>query len=115
MKKETKKVGKKEVKKEEKVERTIRTEKVSRSAEQIKAFDIQLNRVLGAVGGIKKMLNDSRNGEELLIQLSALTSIVSSAKLLILKEMVETEVQQKLQNKEVVDYDTLLLDIKKYL
>lgn len=115
MKKEIKKVAKKEVKKEEKNGKAVKVAKVVRSAEEIKAVDTKLNRVVGLVGGIKKMLEDGRSSDEVLMQLSAMTSILTNVKLLILKEMMEKEVEQKLQKNDVIDYDKLLFDVKKYL
>lgn len=61
-----------------------------RSEEQRKLLDNRLNRIIGQLNGIRKMLDDNRYCGDILTQLAAAESALQSMGYLILKEHMET-------------------------
>lgn len=67
-----------------------RTKHTPRSDEQRKLLDNRLNRVIGQLNGIKKMLDENRYCGDILTQIAAAESALQSVGYLILKEHMET-------------------------
>lgn len=67
-----------------------RTKHTPRSEEQRKLLDNRLNRIIGQLNGIRKMLDDNRYCGDILTQLAAAESALQSMGYLILKEHMET-------------------------
>lgn len=76
-----------------------------RSEESLKNLDARLNRIIGQLGGIKKMLADNRYCGDILTQLSAAESALQSLGYIILKEHMESCVREQILSgsKTVVD------------
>ncbi len=76
-----------------------------RSDESRKALENRLNRIIGQLGGIKKMINDDRYCGDILTQLSAVESALQNLGYIILKEHMETCVSEKIRrnDSEIID------------
>lgn len=61
-----------------------------RGEEQIKKLKNRINRVIGQLGGINKMIDDNRYCGDILIQLSACQSALDQVSSMILKNHIET-------------------------
>ncbi|MBQ9951000.1 MAG: metal-sensing transcriptional repressor [Clostridia bacterium] len=67
-----------------------RTKHTPRSEEQRKLLDNRLNRIVGQLNGIRKMLDENRYCGDILTQIAAAESALQSMGYLILKEHMET-------------------------
>ena len=114
MKKETKKTTKKEVKAEETVKRTKKNV-IQRDENTVKEIQIRLNRISGLVGGIKNMIDDGRSSDEILVQLSAIASILQNVKFDFIKEVMKNEIVSKFKADNPKGYDDFVALIKRYL
>lgn len=76
-----------------------------RSGETVKNLETRINRVIGQLGGIKAMLRENRYCNDILTQLSAAESALSSIGYIILREHIETCVAEKLAegDTEIID------------
>lgn len=93
-KKENIKKTKKTVKKRKKLtiaqlkeQKRLNQPKAERSPEQVKSLQAKLNRAIGQLNGVKKMVDDSRVCEDILIQLSATKSAIEVVKFALFKEL----------------------------
>ena len=68
----------------------MRTKHTPRSDEQRKILDNRLNRIVGQLNGIRKMLDEDRYCGDILTQIAAAESALQSMGYLILKEHMET-------------------------
>ena len=71
-------------------ETCARTKRTPRSEEQRKLLDNRLNRIVGQLNGIRKMLDENRYCGDILTQIAAVESALQSMGYLILKEHMET-------------------------
>ncbi|MBO7508367.1 MAG: metal-sensing transcriptional repressor [Clostridia bacterium] len=110
MKKETE-IKETKIVEQEKVERQL----MKREPEDIKAIQIKLNRVIGQVNGIKKMVDDGRMSEDILIQLSAASSVLDSIIFAFIQEIIVNDYVGKVKanNKEISEEIVRL--VKKYM
>ena len=69
-----------------------------RSEEDLKNLKNMLNRIVGQLGGISKMLDENRYCGDILTQVAAAESALQSFGYLILKEHMETCVVEEVQN-----------------
>lgn len=84
-----------------------------RSAEDLKNLKNRLSRMQGQLNGIGRMLDENRYCGDILVQIAAVESALTSFGHLVLKEHMETCVQEKIkQGDEEVIEETLEL-IKK--
>ena len=67
-----------------------RTKHTPRSEEQRRLLENRLNRIVGQLNGIKKMLDDDRYCGDILTQIAAAESALQSVGYIILKEHMET-------------------------
>ena len=76
-----------------------------RSEKTVAALQSRLNRIIGQVGGIKKMLDDGRYCDDILVQLSAVKKAIESISYQILQEHFETCIVEEISkgNLEIVD------------
>lgn len=88
--------------------------RVEREEEELKSMHSKLNRVIGQINGVKRMLDDGREWEDIFIQLSAITSVVNSIKLEFLKQLMTRKLVEKTDS-EVSAFDELMETMKKYL
>lgn len=61
-----------------------------RDVEEVKKLQSRLNRVVGQINGISKMLDENRYCGDILIQLAAVESALQSIGHIILKEHIDT-------------------------
>ena len=71
-----------------------------RSDESKKALGNRLNRIIGQLGGIKKMIEDDRYCGDILTQLSAAESALENLGYTILQEHMETCVSDKIRRND---------------
>ena len=71
-------------------EACARTKHTPRSEQERKLLDNRLNRIIGQLNGIKKMLDENRYCGDILTQIAAAESALQSMGYLILKEHMET-------------------------
>jgi len=50
----------------------------TRSAEEIRALETRINKIIGQLGGVKNMIEENRYCDDILIQLSAIDKAVKS-------------------------------------
>lgn len=74
-----------------------RYKKTPRSPEELKLLENRLNRIIGQLGGIKKMLGENRYCGDILTQLSAAESALQNLGYLILQNHMETCVAEKIK------------------
>ncbi len=67
-----------------------RTKHTPRSEEERKQLDNRLNRMIGQLNGIRKMLDENRYCGDILTQIAAVESALQSMGYIILKEHMET-------------------------
>ena len=69
-----------------------------RSEESQKILENRINRIIGQLGGIKKMLSENRYCGDILTQLSAAESALQNLGYIILQDHMETCVTEKIKN-----------------
>ena len=76
-----------------------------RQEKELKQLKNRLNRMIGQLNGISKMLDDNRYCGDVLIQLAAVDAAVKSVSRLVLQNHLETCVVEQIQqgNTEIVD------------
>lgn len=74
-----------------------RTKKTPRSEQERRQLENRLNRMIGQLNGIKKMLDENRYCGDILTQIAAVESALQSMGYLILKEHMETCVVEGVQ------------------
>ena len=68
----------------------VRTKRTPRSEQERRQLDNRLNRMIGQLNGIRKMLDENRYCGDILTQIAAVESALQSMGYLILKEHMET-------------------------
>lgn len=79
-----------------------------RSGELQKTLQNRLNRISGQIDGMKKMIDDNRYCGDILIQLAAVESALSSLGYVILQNHMETCVVEKVKDGDTEVMDELL-------
>lgn len=76
-----------------------------RSEQELRQLQNRLNRMVGQLGGIAKMLEENRYCGDILTQVAAVESALQSFGYLVLKEHMETCVVENIQagNTQIVD------------
>lgn len=69
-----------------------------RSEECKKNLENRINRIIGQLGGIKKMINDDRYCGDVIIQISAAEKALENLGYIILKDHIDTCVSEKIRN-----------------
>lgn len=84
---------------------------VPRNEKNVKDIQVRLSRVMGQIGGIKKMIDEGRYCTEILIQISACERALGAVSDILLKEHLETCVVEQVQkgNLDIVDETMELL------
>ena len=90
------------------------TKKTPRSEEMVQNLDSRINRIIGQLNGIKNMIDQNRYCGDILTQIAAVESALSSVGYIILDEHMKTCVVDdvKAGKKETLDE---LLDLMKKL
>ncbi len=68
-----------------------------RSADDVRSLVNRLNRIVGQVNGIKKMIEENRYCGEVLVQVSAVESAMRSFGYIVLEEHMNTCVSEKIR------------------
>lgn len=76
-----------------------------RSAEVQKLLQNRLNRMIGQLGGIKKMIDENRYCGDVLVQVAAVESALQSFGYIVLKDHLETCVTEEVKagNPDIMD------------
>lgn len=90
-----------------------RYKQVPRHADEVKRIQGRLNRAIGQLEGIGKMIDDNRYCGDILIQLSAVQSALRSVGYVILGEHLESCVTEKIKEGDTEIMDETLDLIKK--
>lgn len=82
-----------------------RMKSTPRSEESQKLLQNRLNRMIGQLGGIKKMIDDNRYCGDILTQIAAVESALQNLGYIILKDHLETCVSEEIKkgNDEIID------------
>ena len=73
----------------------------------------RINRIIGQLGGIKKMIDDNRYCGDIIIQLSAAEKALENLGYIILKDHIDTCVSEKIKNGDEYIVDETIELIKK--
>ena len=84
-----------------------------RSEEAQRALQNRLNRVIGQLNGMKKMLDENRYCGDILIQLAAVESALQNFGYIILKDHMETCVVEGVKNGDLAVVDEAVELMKK--
>ena len=84
-----------------------------RDEKELRALKNRINRMIGQLGGISKMLDDNRYCGDILNQVSAVESALKSFGYIVLKEHMDTCVIEQIQNGEFEVMEETLELIKK--
>lgn len=78
---------------------------IPRNEESLRQLQNRLNRMIGQMGGIKKMLEENRYCGDILIQVAAVESALQNFGYIILQEHLETCVAEEIKsgNSAVID------------
>lgn len=79
-----------------------------------KVLQTKLNRLIGQLGGVKKMIDDGRVSEELLMQLCAVESGLKALKFMLYKEVALNNFAENDVEKINQSIDEILTIIKRY-
>ena len=74
-----------------------RYKETPRSEEEVRSLVNRLNRIVGQVNGIKKMIEESRYCGEVLVQVSAAESALRAFGYIVLEEHLSTCVSEKIR------------------
>ena len=74
-----------------------RTKQTPREQEQLKQLQNRLNRMIGQLGGISRMLEENRYCGDILTQVAAVESALQSFGYIVLKEHMQTCVAQEVR------------------
>ncbi len=78
-----------------------------------KNLDNRINRIIGQLGGIKKMIDEDRYCADIIIQLSAAEKALENLGYIILQDHIETCVSEKIKNGDENIVDETVELIKK--
>lgn len=86
---------------------------VPRNENEIKKLKNRINRTIGQLNGINKMIDDNRYCGDILIQLSAVKSAIEKVSNIILKNHLETCVKDDIKNNKETTFDELMFLLEK--
>ena len=81
------------------------TKDIPRSDEELKDLKVRLNRIIGQLNGVSKMLDENRYCKDILVQISAIESAIKQVGYIVLETHLKTCVKDKIKNndEEVID------------
>ncbi len=85
-----------------------------RSSEQKTKINNRINRIIGQLNGIKKMVDNNRYCDDILIQLSAIDKSVKSLANLILDDHMHSCLIEKIKNDEYQVVDEIIDLFKRF-
>lgn len=90
-----------------------RSKREPRSEEEITKISNRMNRLIGQLQGVKKMIEENRYCLDVLIQLSAVQSALKEVSYMILKEHLDTCVTQDILDGKLDSIDETMEIIKR--
>ena len=91
------------------------TRKTVRNEKEKHYLDGRLNRVIGQLGGVKRMIDEDRYCEDVLMQLSAIDSAVKSISTYILEQHMRGCVVRDIKSGEEGSVDEVLMLFKRFM
>ena len=85
-----------------------------RTPEEKNALTIRLNKIIGQMNGIKKMIEDDRYCDDILIQLAATDKSIKSLATVILENHMKTCLVKSIQEGDISVVDELVDLFKRY-
>ena len=85
-----------------------------RTPEEKKALTIRLNKIIGQMNGIKKMIDEDRYCDDILIQLAATDKSIKSLATVILEKHMKTCLVKSIQEGDISVVDELVDLFKRY-
>lgn len=88
--------------------------KKERSLDQKKDLTVRLNKCIGQLNGIKKMVDDDRYCDDILIQLSAVNKSIKSIANIVLDNHMHTCLIEHIENKDYAIIDEIVNLFKRF-
>jgi CsoR family transcriptional regulator, copper-sensing transcriptional repressor len=85
---------------------------VAKSKKAETDYSARMNRILGQVGGVKKMIESKKSGAEILVQLKAVRSAIKALEAEVLEEHLQSSVAD-LSSGSAAQKSKKLTDLKK--
>ena len=85
-----------------------------RTEEEKKALNVRINKIMGQMNGIKKMIDEDRYCDDILIQLSAIDKSIKSLSTLILDNHMRTCLVKSIQNGDTSVVDEIVDLFKRF-
>ena len=85
-----------------------------RTEEEKKSLNIRLNKIIGQMNGIKKMIDEDRYCDDILIQLAAIEKSVKSLSTVILDNHMRTCLVKSIQNGDLTVVDEIVDLFKRF-
>ena len=92
---------------------TARQRQTARDETELKDLNCRLNRIIGQLNGIQKMLNENRYCGDILVQVAAAESALQSVGYLLLKTHMETCMVDDIKDGKVESVEEVLSLMKK--
>lgn len=96
------------------MEETKIEKKTVRTAEEKKALNSRINKLIGQLNGVRRMIEDDRYCEDVLIQLSAVEKSVRSLSNLVLEKHIHGCLANNLIDGDLSTLDEIVALIKRY-
>lgn len=87
---------------------------VKRTQKEIKAIDNRINRIIGQLNGVKKMIDENAYCNDVLMQILAISKALKGLSGEILKEHLHSCVIEKIKNEQYDALDEVVELFKKY-
>lgn len=95
------------------MEKTEKTKHIPRDAKAKRQLENRINRIIGQLGGIKKMLDEDRYCGDVLTQIAAVESALQSLGYVVLTDHMKSCVVEQIQNNNLDIIDETMTLIKK--
>lgn len=92
---------------------TARQRQTARDETELKDLNCRLNRIIGQLNGIQKMLNENRYCGDILVQVAAAESALQSVGYLLLKTHMETCMVDDIKDGKIESVEEVLSLMKK--
>ena len=86
---------------------------IPRSEEELRDLKVRINRIVGQLNGVSKMLDENRYCKDILVQISAIESAIRQVGYIVLETHLKTCVQEKIKNDDQNVIDETIDIIKK--
>lgn len=95
------------------MEKTEKTKHIPRDTKAKRHLENRINRIIGQLGGIKKMLDEDRYCGDVLTQIAAVESALQSLGYVVLTDHMKSCVVEQIQNNNLDIIDETMTLIKK--